>query len=160
MQREGFNNAPDLDTTIFSIESDGKGNLLPIFGEVYDAIERILEGEEGVLMWDVGGGVAVLAAYSKYSKAYALTRSGGLSSDKETGDSYEKVLHIPARGHDGHKPGEAQATKAHGPPEQKNHRHAKQRQLPLTAGDVAGVRLRPLRKHHPEPDRTAREVDS
>lgn len=67
MQREGFKKAPDLDSITFNIESDTDGDLLPIFGEVCDVIDRILLEGEGVLVMDVGGGVATLAAYSKCS---------------------------------------------------------------------------------------------
>ena len=67
MQREGFRKTPDLDSNTFNIESDTEGDLLSIFGEVCDVIDRILSEGEGVLVLDVGGGVAVLAAYSKYS---------------------------------------------------------------------------------------------
>ena len=57
--------APDLDSTTFGLESDTEGNLLPILTAVCDAINRTLWEGEGVLVWDVGGGVAALAAYSK-----------------------------------------------------------------------------------------------
>lgn len=66
LQREGFTNALDIDSTIFTIETDNKGNLLPVFGEAYNAIENIRQGGESLLIWDVGGGVAVLASYRKY----------------------------------------------------------------------------------------------
>lgn len=66
LQREGFNNAPDLETTTFTIASDTEGNLLRIFSQVCDAIDRAISEKECVLVWDVGGGVAALAAYSKY----------------------------------------------------------------------------------------------
>ena len=65
MQREGFKKDSDLDITGFKIDSDTEGDLLSIFGEVCDAIDRVLYEGEGVLVWDIGGGLATLAAYSK-----------------------------------------------------------------------------------------------
>ena len=65
LQREGFRKAPDLDSITFTIDSDTERNLLSIFGEVCDVIDRILLEGEAVLVMDVGGGVAALAAYSK-----------------------------------------------------------------------------------------------
>ena len=66
LQREGFRKASDLDITTFTLDSDTEGDVLSIFGEVCDAIDRTLREGEGVLVWDMGGGVAALAAYSKY----------------------------------------------------------------------------------------------
>ena len=73
LEREGFKKAPDLDKTVFTLESDTEGDLLPIFGEVCSIIDRTFGNGECVLVWDVGGGVAALAAYRKYNTAYALT---------------------------------------------------------------------------------------
>ena len=67
LQREGFRKAPELDKNVFTLTSDTEGDLLSIFGEICDAIDGGLEEEEDVLVWDVGGGVAALAAYSKYN---------------------------------------------------------------------------------------------
>ena len=74
LEREGFRKAPDIDSTVFPIDSDDDGDLLPIFGEVCDVIDRTLGEGEGVLVCDVGGGVAVLAAYRKYSIRAFCTR--------------------------------------------------------------------------------------
>lgn len=63
LQREGFRKAPDLDSIIFTLESDTEGDLLSTFGKVCDAIDRTLWEGADVLVWDVGGGVAALAAY-------------------------------------------------------------------------------------------------
>lgn len=49
--------------------------MLPLFPAVCDAIDRTLTKGEGVLVWDVGGGVAAVAAYSKYSIMYTPTNS-------------------------------------------------------------------------------------
>ena len=88
MQREGFKEAPDLDNTVFTIESDNKGNLLAVFGEVCDAIDSTLqegEGEgEGLLMWDIGGGVAAVAAYRECRIAYALKSFVGHPIDRSS----------------------------------------------------------------------------
>ena len=67
LQREGFRKAPDLGSITFNIKSNTEGDLLSIFGEVCDVIDKMLQEGEGVLVMDVGGGVATLAAYSKYS---------------------------------------------------------------------------------------------
>lgn len=67
LQREGFRRAPDLDAIIFTLESDTEGDMLAIFSKVCDNIHGIVGNAqgEGVLVWDVGGGVAALAAYSE-----------------------------------------------------------------------------------------------
>ena len=66
LQREGFRKASDLDITTFTLDCDTKGDVLSIFGEVCDAIDRTLREGKDILVWDMGGGVAALAAYSKY----------------------------------------------------------------------------------------------
>ena len=65
MQRGGVQNAQYLWNVIFPIEDDTDGDLLSIFGEVCDGIETTLDNRGGVLIWDIGGGVAAMAAYSK-----------------------------------------------------------------------------------------------
>ena len=75
LQREGFQKALYLDSTIYTIDSDTEGDLLSIFGEICDAIDWSLADGDSVLVWDIGGGVAAMAAYSKYITFYALTRS-------------------------------------------------------------------------------------
>ncbi len=125
LQREGFKEASDLDSNIFTLESDTKGALLPIFGEVCNAIDKTLQEEQGVLVWDVGGGVAALAAYSKYSTIRALTASTGQLVDRSYA-SHEKVRRLPARGHDCHNARATEACKTNNTPEPKNHRPATQ----------------------------------
>ena len=88
MEREGFRKAQDLDKTIFTLESDTEGDLLPIFGEVCNIIDRTLGNGENVLVWDVGGGVTALAAYRKYNTAYALTSFTGHLINK----NFESVM--------------------------------------------------------------------
>lgn len=56
MQREGFRRASDLDITTFTLDCDTEGDVLSIFGEVCDAIDRTLWEGETVLVWDIGGG--------------------------------------------------------------------------------------------------------
>ena len=73
LQSEGFRNAPDLEAVTFTIDSDTEGDMLWIFGEVYDIIDKILAEMKGVLMWDTGGGVAMMAAYGKYDIMCSLT---------------------------------------------------------------------------------------
>ena len=123
LQREGFKNALDLDSTPFILESDTKGDLVPIFGKVCDAIDKNLREDEGVLVWDVGGGVAVLAAYSEYSIMMALTASTGQLTNKYYA-SHEKVRRLLARGHGCHYAHETGVAKTKTPSTPKNHRPA------------------------------------
>ncbi len=84
MEREGFRRGPELDITTFALESDNEGDLLPMFDEICHAIDRVLWEGEGVLVWDIGGGVAGLAAYSKYNTMYGPTSSTEHISDKDS----------------------------------------------------------------------------
>ena len=84
MKHEGFRRGPELDITTFALESDNEGDLLPIFDRICHAIDRVLWEGEGVLVWDIGGGVAGLAAYSKYSTMYGPTSSTEHISDKDS----------------------------------------------------------------------------
>ena len=63
LQREGFRNAPDIDATIFTLGSNNETDMLSVFSEVCDSIDETLREGQGVLVCDVGGGVAALAAY-------------------------------------------------------------------------------------------------
>ena len=65
LEREGFKKAPYLETAPFRIESDSEGDLLSILGEICEAIDWPLNDENSVLVWDIGGGVAAMAGYSK-----------------------------------------------------------------------------------------------
>ena len=132
MEREGFKKAPYLENTIFTIGGDSEGGLLPIFGEVCEAIDWTLNDENSVLVWDIGGGVAAMAAYSKHSLIYALTSSTGHQINTGICDSHEKVQGVPARSHDGHNSGETQASKANTSAESKDNRPTAQRQLSPT----------------------------
>ncbi|KAF6222796.1 hypothetical protein HO133_000845 [Letharia lupina] len=90
LQREGFRKAPDLHSIIFTLKSDTEGDLLSIFGKVCDAIDRTLWEGAGVLVWDVGGGVAALAAYRKYSITCAPTSSTVHVIDRTTATVMKK----------------------------------------------------------------------
>lgn len=84
MEREGFRRGPELDITTFALESDNEGDLLPIFDDICHAIDRVLWEGESVLVWDIGGGVAGLAAYSKYNTMYGPKSSTEHISDKDS----------------------------------------------------------------------------
>ena len=126
LQREGFKKAPYLENSTFTIGSDSEGDLLSIFGEVCEAIDWALDDENGVLVWDIGGGVAAMAGYSKHSIIYALISSTGNPINTRICDSHEKVQRVLARSHDGHNSGETQASKANTSAEPKDNGPATQ----------------------------------
>lgn len=81
MQREGFGKGTELRATTFTIENDAEGDLLPILGALCDAIDWALWEGEDVLVLDIGGGVAALAAYSSSSMMDTSTSCAERSTD-------------------------------------------------------------------------------
>ena len=108
MEREGFKKVSYLENSTFTIENDSEGDLLSIFGEVCEAIDWALNEENGVLVWDIGGGVAAMAGYSKQSVIHGLKGWTRYQINTEICDSHEKVQRIRARSHDRHNSGETQ----------------------------------------------------
>ena len=71
LQKEGFTKEADLDSSLFPIDDLTEGDLVSILDRMCDVIDETLQKEESVLVWDIGGGVAAMAAYRKYSLIHA-----------------------------------------------------------------------------------------
>ena len=70
LQREGLTIPPDLDNS-FTLGTYPGEELLSVIDALCDAIDETLDEGGGVLVLDIGGGVAAMAAYRKYRIKFA-----------------------------------------------------------------------------------------
>ena len=79
MQREGLTIPPNLENS-FTLGTDPEEELLSVIDAVCDAIGETLNEGGAVLVLDIGGGIAALAAHSKYGIKVAQIDSRALTN--------------------------------------------------------------------------------
>ena len=70
MQREGLTIPPDLQNN-FTLGTYPEEELLSVIDALYAAIDETLLEGGAVLVLDIGGGVAAMAAYREYGVQFA-----------------------------------------------------------------------------------------